>query len=395
MSAKIRLQRADCAIKIVVANEPMKRWQVILLAVVAIPGIAVVGAYRMGVRLLQERIVEALGPGSQLRELKVNWFTIEMFGVSIDAPRGWPAARTLEAEHVTITPDLRSLLSEQVRIASIVIERPYLSMLRTPGKLRLVPSLTENGNKKNQANSTGRAVTISTVKLNDGTVDLYDGTVSRPPLRTRIEQIDALIRDVTAPASGNTHFDLAGIVKGIKQDGRIKLTGWVGPRADDSSTRLVLSGVDLVLLQPYLVKKHDVQVTRGSLDLNLASEVRKKNLDGKGKVVLRDLEFAPSRGFFDTFMGLPRAAVINFLKDNHNAIAVDFTLRGDTDNPNFSLNENLSTRIATSMAGTLGVSIVNVAEGMGTLGRKGAEGAGSVVQGIGSAIKGLFGGGKN
>jgi hypothetical protein len=143
------------------------------------------------------------------------------------------------------------------------------------------------------------------------------------------------------------------------------------------------------------VKKHDVQVTRGSLDLNLASEVRKKNLDGKGKVVLLDLEFAPSRGFFDTFMGLPRAAVINFLKDNHNAIAVDFTLRGDTDNPNFSLNENLSTRIATSMAGTLGVSIVNVAEGMGTLGRKGAEGAGSVVQGIGSAIKGLFGGGKN
>ena len=87
-------------------------------------------------------------------------------------------------------------------------------------------------------------------------------------------------------------------------------------------------------------------------------------------------------------------AVIGFLKDNHNAIAVDFTLKGDTDNPNFSLNENLSTRIAASMAGTLGVSIVNVAEGVGSLGRKGVEGAGSVVEGVGSAIKGLFGGGK-
>jgi len=372
----------------------MKRWQVILLAVIAILSIAVVGGYRMGTRLLQGRIIEALGPGSQLRELKVNWFTIEMFGVSIDAPRGWPAARTLEAEHVTITPDLRSLLSDRIRISSIVIEKPYLYMLRTPGKLRMVPSLTESNDKKKNAESNGRAVTISTIDLKDGTVELYDATVSRTPLRTRIEQIDAVIRDVATPASGKTHFELAGIVKGIKRDGRMKLAGWVGPGAHDSSSRIVLAGVDMVALQPYLVKKNDVHVTQGSLDLNLDSEVRKKNLDGKGMVVLRDLEFAPSRGFFDTFMGLPRTAVIGFLKDNHNAIAVDFTLKGNTDNPNFSLNENLSTRIATSMAGTLGVSIVNVAEGIGGLGRKGVEGAGSVVEGIGSAIKGLFGGGR-
>jgi hypothetical protein len=43
------------------------------------------------------------------------------------------------------------------------------------------------------------------------------------------------------------------------------------------------------------------------------------------------------------------------------------------------------------MAGTLGVSIINVAEGLGSLGRKGMESAGSVVEGVGSAIKGLFG----
>ena len=372
----------------------MKRWQVILLAVLAILCIAVVGGYRMGVRLLQDRIIEALGPGSQLRELKVNWFTIEMFGVSIDAPRGWPAARTLEAERVTIVPDLRSLLSDRVRISSIIIEKPYLSMLRTPGKLRMVPSLTEGDDKKKDDNSTGRAVTISAIHLSDGTIEFFDATVSRPPLRTRIDQIDAVIRDVTTLASGKTHFELAGIVKGIKRDGQVKLTGWVGPGADDSSSRIVLTGVDMVALQPYLVKKNDVHVTRGSLDLNLDSEVRKNNLDGKGKIILRDLEFAPSRGFFDTFMGLPRTAVIGFLKNNHNAIAVDFTLKGDTDNPNFSLNENLSTRIAASMAGTFGVNIVNVAEGIGSLGRKGVEGAGSVVEGIGSKIKGLFGGGE-
>jgi len=377
----------------------MKRWQVIVLAVVLILGIAVVAGYRVGVRLLQGKIVEALGPGSRIAELKVNWFSLEVSRLSIEAPKGWPAARTLEAEKVTIVPDLRSLLTDQIRIASIVVEKPYLSMLRTPGKLIMVPSLTERAGKKRDAgagkgNDAAPAVTIASIELKGGSVEIFDATVSRPPLKTRMEQIDAVIRDVAAPAAEKTHFDLAAIVKGVKRDGRAKVTGWVGPAARDASSRIALAAVDLVALQPYLVNKNETRVTKGSLDLNLNSEVRNNNLDGKGKVIIKDLELAPSRGMLDTFMGVPRNAVIGFLKDHNNAIDVDFALRGDTSHPNFSLNENLSTRIATAMAGQLGVSIQNVAEGLGTLGQKGVEGAGGVVEGVGSAIKRLFGGEK-
>jgi Domain of Unknown Function (DUF748) len=375
----------------------MKRWQIIILAVIVILGVAVVAGYRIGVRQLQGRIIDSLGPGSRLTELKVNWFSIELSGLSIDAPKGWPAERTLEAERVTIVPDLRSLLTDQIRISSIVVEKPHLSMLRTPGKLIMVPSLTEReGNQKEtpsgQAGATSQAVMISTIEFKDGSLELHDATVSRPPLKTKIVQIDAVIRDIAAPTSGRTRFDLSGIVKGVKRDGRAKLSGWVGPGARDSSSHVALVAADMVALQPYLVKKNEAKVTKGTLDLNLDSEVRNKNLDGKGKVVLKDLEFAPSRGFFDTFMGLQRNAVIDFLKDNNNIIDVDFTLKGDTSNPNFSLNENLSTRIATGMAGKLGVNIKGTAESLGTLGRKGMEGAGSLVEGVGSTIKGFFDG---
>ena len=370
----------------------MKRWQVVVLIVIVVLGIAVAAGYRMGARLLQGKIVAALGPGSGLTQLKVNWFSVELLGLSIAAPKGWPAERTLEAERVTIVPDLRSLVTDRIHISSIVIEKPYLSMLRTPGKLTMVPSLTEARDKKDQESAAARTVMISTIELKDGTVELYDATVSRPPLRTRMERIEAEIRNVTVPASGKTRFELAGIVKGFKRDGRAKLSGWVGPAARDSSSRIALAEVDLVAFQPYLVKKNEARVTRGTLDLNLDSEVRNNHLDGKGRVILRDLEFAPSRAILDTFMGLPRNAVIGFLKDNNNAIDVAFTLKGDTNNPNFSLNENLSTRIATAMAGQLGVDIKSVAETIGTLGRKGMEGAGSLVEGVGSTIKGLFGG---
>jgi hypothetical protein len=374
--------------------KPMKRWKVIVAAIVVILGIVIIAGYRVGVRMLQEQVVQALGPGSRLSEIKVNWFSVEVLGLSIDAPKGWPAARTLEAERIIIFPDLRSLLGNKIRIASIVVEKPYLSVLRNPGKLILVPSLTERyeAKKDTARKDDSRAVVISKIELNDGTLEFYDATVSRPPLKTRMERIEAVIEDVGVPAADKTRFELAGIVKGLKSDGHAKVDGWIGPAARDSSSRVVLKAVDLVALQPYLVKKTEARVSNGTLDLNLGTEVRNKFMNGKGKIILQNLEFARSTGFFDTFMGVPRNAVVNFLRDHNNAIDVDFTLTGDTSNPNFSLNENLSTRIATAMAGQLGVNIRDVAEGLGTLGRKGIEGASGVVEGVGSAVKRLFGG---
>jgi hypothetical protein len=46
----------------------MKRWQVIVIAVVVIASIAVVAGYRMAVQLLQDKVVDAPGPGSRLTE---------------------------------------------------------------------------------------------------------------------------------------------------------------------------------------------------------------------------------------------------------------------------------------------------------------------------------------
>ena len=270
----------------------MKRWQIIFVAVIAFLGISLAAGYRLGVQKLQSTVIDALGPGSRVTQFKVNWFTIELFGLSIDAPKGWPTARTLESEHVTIVPDLRSLFSDTIRIASIVAEKPYLSMLRTTGKLVMVPSLTESKNQRSESkdqNKASRAVIISTIELKDGSLDLYDATVSHPPLRTRFIRIEAKIQDVAVPAAEETRFDITGIIKGVRRDGEVKVNGWVGPGARDSSSRIVLTAADIVGLQPYLVKSNDIRVTKGSVDLNLASEVRDRKLDGNGKLVLKDL----------------------------------------------------------------------------------------------------------
>ena len=376
----------------------MKRWHIALLAVVMLLGTSIVIGYQQGVRLLQDRIAAALGPGSSIAELKVNWFSLDVLGVTIAAPKDWPTGRTFRAARVRIIPSLRTLLTDQIHISSIVFEEPYVSVMRTSGKWVIFPGLTETREgKKNaeasRANSSPRAVTISKIELQDGVVELFDATVSRPPLKTRLERVGAVIRNVTAPSlQTRTHIESAAIVKGIRRDGRARVSGWVGPNRGDSSSQITLDGVDLVSLQPYLVKIGEAQVKKGTLDLRLNSDIRASRLDGKGKIIIRDLEFAPSRGYLETFMGIPRSALINFLKNNENAIDVDFVLTGDTSNPSFSINEAIATRVAMGMAAELGVSIRGLAEDFGTLGRRGVEGVAGVAEGVGSVIRGLFGG---
>jgi uncharacterized protein involved in outer membrane biogenesis len=374
----------------------MKRWQIVVLAALLFLGTGIVMGYRLGVRLLHDRVADALGPGSSIAALKVNWFSLDLLGVTIEAPKEWPTARAFRAERITIVPSLGTLLTNQIHISSIVFEKSYLAVLRTREKMAIVPGLTETGKKNSGArpsNASRLTVTISKITVQQGVVEIFDATVSRPPIKTRLERVDGVIRDIALPwLESRTRFELAAIVKGMRRDGRAKAAGWVGPAHRDSSSQITLDAVDLVSLQPYLVRIGEAQLRKGTLDLRLKSEVRANRLDGKGKIIIRDLEFAPSRSYFETFMGIPRSALISFLKNHENAIEVDFVLTGDTSNPSFSINEAIATRLAMGMAAELGVSIRSLAEDLGTLGRRSVEGVAGVVEGAGSVLKGLLGG---
>jgi uncharacterized protein involved in outer membrane biogenesis len=358
--------------------------------VLTLLGVGILG-FRTAVQMLKEKVVEALGPGSEVGELNVGWSSVELAALSIQGPTGWPAARTLQADRVTIKPSLRSLLTNEVQLASVTVEKPYLSLMRVPGKLVIVPSLLDA--KRRPEQNGNRGLTISKIVLQNGVIEIFDATVGPSPLKIRLEEVEGFFRDI-GPAKLETpiRFELSGNAKGKSRDGRLKLSGWIAAKGRDSSSHIVMNGVDLVSLQPYLARRGDARVSHGTLDLNLTSEVRNNQLNGRGKMIIRDLEFAPSQNYLGTFMGLPRSAVVSFLKDHDNAINVDFTLSGDVRQPHFSLNEALATRVATGMAGQLGVSIQGVAEGLETLGRKGVESAGGAADAIGSALRGLFSG---
>ncbi|HXZ44243.1 MAG TPA: DUF748 domain-containing protein [Syntrophobacteria bacterium] len=372
-----------------------KKWGMVAVIVVLVLGVGAIIGFRSAVSIVKGKVVEALGPESEIAELKVGWFTVEVGGLRIKGPSGWPVADTLRVERVVIVPSLRSLLSNTIRILSIAVERPYVSALRgRDGKLEVLPSLLGGPSLKGKTNTgpPGRAVDISRLTVEDGVAELFDATVVQPPLKVRLEKIQGTVRNVAVPSlKGKSQFDFTAVVKGVRRDGRGSLTGWAEIASKDSSVKTELRSVDLVAFQPYLSKAAEARIQKGTLDLDLQSDVRNNHLQAPGKVVISDLEFAPGTGTLDSFMGVPRSAVVDFLKNKDNKIAVKFTIEGDINNPQFTLREALATRMASSMAELLGVSIRGVAEDVGTLGRKSVETAGEAAKGLGGALQGIFG----
>ncbi|TCS37408.1 uncharacterized protein DUF748 [Paucimonas lemoignei] len=363
----------------------LARFAAITLVVLLVLAGAGFFGLRYATSLLKSQVEAALGENSQVGAIHVGWSAIEVQDLRIRAPRDWPAQETLHAARIVIVPDLRGLLSDRshIKIHSITIDDAYLSVLRTRnGRLRLLPSLLE-AKKAPEEKGGGNAVEVSIgkIELRGSQVEFYDASIKQPAHRIRLDALHVTAEQLNVPSlSGRTEVRIDGIVKGIKRDGKLTIVGWLEMTNKNSKLDTRLSGVDLLTLQPYLIKAAETGVKRGTLDLQLQSTVTANRLHAPGKITLIDLELSEKGGGFGTFMGLPRQAVVAGLKDRNNRITVQFTLEGRLDDPRFSLNESFAKTIGAATAGLLGISIEGLAKQLG-----------NAPQSIGSALKNLFG----
>lgn len=365
-----------------------QRWAIIVLAVVVGLAVLIAAGLYFGAKALKGKVEEALGPESEIGEIRLGLTAVEVLKLRIKAPSGWPAPDTLRAERIRIAPDLAGLLSGKLNVSSIVVEGGYVSALRTTdGKLRVVPSLLEKKDEKKEAGK-GPEVGIGSIELKDGVMEFFDATVKKPAHKIRLEQLQAKVTDFQLPdlkAKSKLHLD--GVLKGVRSDGKMLVDGWMTFANKDSDLRNTLRGVDLIALQPYLLKASETGVRKGTLDLDLQSAIKANHLHAPGTLTLNGLELESG----GTFMGMPRAAVVGLMKGKDDKISVKFTLDGKLDDPNFKLNEGFSTKVASSLGNVVGVSVEGLAKGAGAIGQKGVEAAGGAAEGVGKAVKGLFG----
>lgn len=328
----------------------------------------------LAVGQLQAQVEKALGPRASIGAIEAGWTGVDVLDLRIQAAPGWPAQDELRASRVRITPDLRSLLGGPWRIASVHVEGGYLSMLRSKdGKLHVLPALLEHAGPaapadaaSGPASAAALRLAIGQVQLEAASLDFYDASVHQSAAHLRVEQLSSAVGPLALPDLNQTlQLKLAGVFKGKQRDGRIDIQGELNLASRDAQIRANFAGVDLVTLQPYLLKVTDTGIRHGSLDLDLHASVRRNRLKAPGTLTLTQLELA-DEGAMSTIAGLPRKAVLAAMTER-GRLTVKFTLEGRLDDPAFSLNENLATKIASGLAESLGVSLSGVVKGVGGL----------------------------
>ncbi len=371
-----------------------QRWTLIIVSAFLVMLIAGFAAFQFAAHSLKGQIEKSLGPQSEVKEIKVGPTGVEIIGLRVRAPKtpgkyeSWPAEDKLRAERILITPSMLDLLTAKIVLRSIRIESAYISMLRAKdGRMHVLPGLldssTPSSAQKKEGNSTP-PISIGKIELVNATIEFFDATIRQPPHKLRLEQINATTGKLQLPElKGFSTIDLVGIVKGIRQDGKLSISGQIEPATKESGLSVRLKGVDLVALQPYLIKATESGVKKGTLDLDLKSNVHQGILKAPGTLTLSDMELV-SNSTAGTIMGMPRSAAIGMMKGRDGKISVKFVLEGDINDPRFSINENLATRIGVSMADTLGVSIEGLAKGVGSIGS-------GTARGIGDSVGKLFG----
>ncbi|HYS62636.1 MAG TPA: DUF748 domain-containing protein [Paraburkholderia sp.] len=369
-----------------------KRWIVAMSGVLLVLIVAAIGALQFAQREVKEHVVAALGPLGSAENIRIGLTSVHLTHVLLKAPPGWPAGDPLRADEIIITPDIRDLVARRMHIRSVVVRGFDMSVFRSKdGTIRLLPNLRQSlnaGDKDNDdagrsAAPVSREKLVDHIRFEQGNFHFYDMTVGPPAFKVTVSNANATVDHLRLPAlSEPTTVDVTGSIKGPAHTGTVSFGGWIKVASKDSQTISKLRGVDVAMLDPYLLKKAGAkaQVTGGTVDLTVESTVRNYQLHAPGTVTVHNLQLAENDNPLDTFMSIPTKAAVAALKARNDDITLHFVLDGNLRDPKFSVQESLMTRIAAGFAKALGVSVEGV-----------AKGAGETVKGLGNALKNLLG----
>jgi hypothetical protein len=175
---------------------------------------------------------------------------------------------------------------------------------------------------------------------------------------------------------------LKGKIEGRKEDGNIDTKGWLDLKTMDMEISFKVNGIEIKIFEPYYRKKVSAEIDSGSIDMEAKVALKKKIIDAPGRLELLGLHVKEG----GTIFWIPAKALVGFLKDRGNRIQIQFHVKGNMDDPQFSLQEDFLTRVAVSLAETLGIPIKVVGKTMIQGTEKGAEG---LIEGL-KSIEKLF-----
>jgi hypothetical protein len=368
----------------------MKKWFVIVGIVIVL----LIGAYLFAsyhaVKFVQARLQQWVGPGLTVAGVEVKPTHLSVKSIRYEEPIS--KRRIFVIEEMKVYPDLFSFLKGTLSIREWIISRPSFFFYRsrdgrfvgpwaTPGKEEEGEGISDERKKKGKDSV---LVKVDSFRILQGSFDFEDMKPEGSPAEIRLREVDLELKDLQYPfISSRSPIELKGKIKGENQDGSFDTKGWLDLKTMDMETSVRVKDVDIKVFEPYYRKRVSAEIESGYIRMESKIDVKKRIIDAPGRLELVDFHIKEGGG---TILWIPAKTLASLLKDKGNRIKVEFRVRGNIDDPQFNLQEAFLTRVAVSLAGTLGIPIKVIGETLVKGTGKGAEG---FVEGL-KSIEKLF-----
>ncbi len=178
------------------------------------------------------------------------------------------------------------------------------------------------------------AIHIGEVVIADGSANFADFSLT-PDFATAIQQLNGRIGTLDNRSSKPAKVDIAGK---IDRYAPVSVKGSLNPFDPLQSLDIItqFKQVELTTLTPYSGKFAGYRIRKGRLNLDLHYRISKGQLNAQNSVLVEQLQLG-ERVDSPSAVDLPIRLAVALLKDSEGKIAIQLPVKGDLNNPQFSV----------------------------------------------------------
>ena len=292
-------------------------------------------AYAGGVRLDDLRTVDRT-----MRADLLAWSALELRGIELQT-----APMEVGLERVVLRDPRASLVVAQngaTNLSTVVVGS----------------GADEGAAPAGQGDTAPMPVRIGAVEIVNGGAEVEDRSV-RPTFKTGISALGGTVTGLSSERSSPAKVDFTGRLDDVTP---VRIGGVVSPLAERTylDLKLAFENLSMTPLSPYTGKHIGQAIARGKLYLDVEYIVDGSSLVGENTVFLDQFTLGDRVDSPDA-VKLPVGLAIALLKDRNGEIHIDLPVRGELDDPEFSVAGlifgalgNLITKVALSPFAMLG-----------------------------------------
>ena len=221
-------------------------------------------------------------------------------------------------------------------ISELSLQQPYLRFIINSDLSTNIDALRvpQPAAPEAVSSETPIGLRIGGIRINDGSANFADFSL-RPNFATAIEQINGQIGTLDNQRNIAAQVDLKGRVDRYAP---VSIEGSLTPFSplESLDIRTRFQQLELTTLTPYSGKFAGYRIRKGRLNLDLHYRIERGRLSADNSVLLEDLQLGEQVDSADA-INLPIRLAVALLKDSQGNIDIQLPIRGDLNNPEFSV----------------------------------------------------------